>query len=841
MDVNGTRFHLLKGKQDWTGCREVGQAEGWRLAAWDDSTETAILSPLLSIFPRGRRDAPLDPSARRGAAVDRFGNWYWISQERQRIYWLPSGSGRPQVYWEQRVAVAQQTGGAFAPTEPPRPAEEELAGLAVTTHHYLVAGNVTKGGLYLFDLHAGGAPTLLLFPPDVPFVPFDMAPAPGGGVWILDRVHHVYWGLDRNFNVVGEPAFLSPPEETPGPTFEPGFCPEGEGAVVQPGRAFPYGFPLAAGDPISIEALPDNSVLILNSPAPAAGPSELYHYRLADQLAPPLPLAGEVEVTVIGETTTSHHLSVAGHDMAYTAHNQMLYVVERDGNQVIAFRLDPFASPPTLDLQRAYLPLHFFGGRALVASAADGSPPTVYYDVAGRRENDDAAVRWAPLHALDQPRYTRQATLLTPVFDGKERDCVWHRLLLDACIPPETAVAVWTRANNERALLESVAFRPEPDLYLRGDGAEIPYYEPFSASTTPPEGQGTWELLFQEAHGRYLQLRLELQGNGRVTPRLHALRAYYPRFSYPDRYMPAIYQEEGSFLERLLANMEGIYTRIEGQMADVSVLFDGRSAPPEALDWLAGWLGLMLDPLWSQVQAGRPVQTRLKWPPDRRRLFIRYARKLYERRGTLDGIRFALHLFLDPCLEATLRTFKQAAITPSSTLPQQLARFELLPPTPVMSEAALEDLLYDYVLRRPSKIRLVERFQTRGGRALVAGDPTQAGALESAANAIQASAHRFTVLIPEGLPPAEEAMVQRIVNLEKPAHTAFQVRRYWDGFRAGEARLGIDTTLGESGRFVPVIVGRDYLAEGYLPAAHPFNVRERFVSDRDTLGHLPPL
>ncbi|MCB8983617.1 MAG: hypothetical protein H6659_07320 [Ardenticatenaceae bacterium] len=835
MDVNGTRFHLIQGQADWAECQEAGKA-AWENAYWSGETGSVMLSPLLSLFPRGARDVPLTPAVRRGAAADKFGNWYWISQDQQQIYWLPSGKGKAEVYWSQTAVATAPAPGAFAPAQPPAPAIDTLSGLAVTTHHYLVVGSLTRRGLYLFDLHAGGAPTLLLWPQDAPFAPFDMAAREGGGLWILDRRHRAYWGLDRFFRVIGEPAHLSPLESPPPEETLPAFQPVGGTAVVCPGRAFPHGFPVAAPDPISIVALPGDQVLILDNPPPATShAANLYHYALAELLALPLPLADEVEVATVGQTTTSHQLAVLGADMAYTAHNQTLYVVERDGNQVVAFHLDLETDPPTLTVRRDYLPLHFFGGRALATSmGSDTQPAQVYYDVVGRPTDKDAATRWVALQTIRQPRYTRTATLETAVFDGKERDCVWHRLFLEACIPADTAVTLSTRAHNDPDLLATVSYSPEPTLYRRDNGPELPYYQPFTPDDPLAEGQGTWELLMQAANGRYLQIKIELHGNGRVTPQLHALRAYYPRFSYPGQFLPAVYQQESSFLERLLANMEGIFTETEGKMVDVSRLFDARSAPPETLDWLAGWLGLMLDPLWAQVQSKRNGSHTLAQPaPDRRRLFIRCARILYEQRGTVDGLRFALHLFLDPCLEATLRAFKHAAITPTSTLPQRLARYNLAAPTPTTSETGLEDLLYAFVLARPSKIRIVEQYQTRGGRALVAGDPTETPS--------DAYAHWFTVLIPAGLPAAEEAMVNRIINLEKPAHTAFVLRRYWDGFRIGEARLGIDTTVDESSRFTPFILGRNTLAAGYLGAAHPFNVRERYVSDRDNLGNLPPL
>jgi phage tail-like protein len=420
-----------------------------------------------------------------------------------------------------------------------------------------------------------------------------------------------------------------------------------------------------------------------------------------------------------------------------------------------------------------------------------------------------------------------------PSFDGKQRGCVWHRLLLDGCIPPETSVEVWTRANDSLDLLERMPFMQEPPLYRRGGGAEIPFYTPF------PDA-GTWELLFQAATGRYIQIKLVLRGNLIATPQIQTLRIYYPRFSYPQRYLPMAYQEDresAAFLERLLANPEGLYSEIEGKITLVGSLFDPRIAPAEALDWLAGWWGLVLDPLWAGLQQRR--QKSGQPTVDRRRLFIRFARKLYDRRGTVDGMQFALHLLLDPCLEQSFQALKAAATRNNPAIRAELQRLGLPYPTPVMSEAQLEDLLYNFVLApsRASKVRIVERFLTRNGRALVAGDPTPQGV----GVALAADAHSFSVLIPDQLAAEEAAMVTRIITMEKPAHTRFDVRRYFDYFRVGEARLGIDTTLGEDSRFVAIVLGDNYLSSGYLAAAPPMDSSDRVIADRDRLGRLPAL
>ena len=888
MDVNGTRFHLLKGRADWLRCAEErrdasgtaapAEAGDFRRVEFDEGERALRLRSRLVIFVSARGRTPLRPEQRRGAAADSFGNWYWISSDRRKVFWRPLGSNRSRVFWSREMDDARcEPSADFVPVAEAEGPPVELAGLAVTSHHYLVVGSTSERGLYLFDLHAGGPPTLMRYPRGVPFEPFDMAPAPRGGLWVLDRANKTYWGLDRDFCVLSEGANLYEiaPEE------EEVFHAVGGTTSVRPARHFPLGFPLPpeVSEPVAVEGLPDGSVLVLDSPAylqpgvtPPA-PSVLYHLRRAERIGAPLELS-DPDVETVDELggKTSTGLSVVGYDFVFLpaggASRGTLRVVEREGNQCIDFALDLGASPSLLKILPDFRPMYFFGSRALVAHRGE-----TFYDVVSGDPANDRAVRWTQLQGIDERRYPTSAVLLTHTLDGRERGCVWHRLLLDACIPAESGLEVWSRAHDDEALLEQVEWSPEPSPYLRAAGPELPYFDAFPQYATAaelPPGTGTWELLFQRARGRFAQLRLVLKGNGRTSPHLHAVRAYYPRFSYPRNYLPRVYQDDAGsadFLERMLANQEGFYTEIEGRVSDVSLLFDPRGAPPEALDWLAGWVGIVLDPLWAGIQGARqerdrnaPAALRLK-PYDRRRLFIRYARKLYDRRGTPAGIQFALLLLLDPCLEVLLERFKRAAVRPeepaSASLLEELRGYGLLeryglpePPgvprtrlRPSLDEEEFEDLLYDYVLspKRPSKVRIVERYRTRGGRRLQEGDASDGGEQATAAEAPDAYAHQFSVLVPEELTPEEEAMTRRVAELEKPAHTSFDVRRYWDFFRVGFGRVGVDTVLGEESRFVEIILGRSHLAEGYLRPPHPADTPDRLVSDRDRLGEMPSL
>jgi phage tail-like protein len=656
VDVNGTRFHLLLGARDWVPRLAETTVDPAERAAWDPRSEHVTLRQELFRFPPRATEARFSPADRRGAARDVYGHFYWISSDQRSVRCRAPEQTASTTFWsvdrwfgDSETPRADR--GAFAACPPPQPAERPmLSGLAVTTRHFLVVGTLAPAGLLLFDLHGGGPPVWIRWPLSVPFAPYDLAATPEGGLWILDRPAAGsgarLWRLDRDFRVARAGGEV---ESGVSATyaFRP-LDPTSAAECVTPSRTFPSGIALdlaspplpASGDVVALAALPDGTALVMETDV-ASGDTLLHRWTLtawnegspgtpgAASMARPASLALALS-DLLGEATT-----IVGHDMAFVAEPEpgaglvmgRLYVADTAGNQSFAFtlltgvrgtaessRLEPIASP-------AYFPLRRWAGKALIACGGEA-----YYDLADG---------WLPLTELTHPRYALRGTLDRIVLDGKDPGCVWHRLMLDACIPPGDGVDVESRAADDETDLYSVPWRREPALRLRPEGPELAWTQMLSAAPSAP-GSGTWELLFQAATGRYLELRLTLRGSGRSSPKLRALRAHYPRFSYL-RYLPAAYREDSgsaSFLDRFLANFEGLLTELEGRIAAAEVLFDHATAPSEALGWLAEWLGAALDGAWDE---------------GRRRRFLAHAPELYRRRGTRRGLLAAVRLALEEC------------------------------------------------------------------------------------------------------------------------------------------------------------------------------------------------
>jgi phage tail-like protein len=899
MDVNGTRMKLLLGRADWAACSD-GDGNSLELAwdagpattvpdtFWDASLNELTLQPEPVEYPVSPLPDPPRLVDRRGAGADPFGNWYWIGADAASVEVFSPGDGSTATLWPApdmtaSASAASAPGGFGAAQAPPVVVPTGLSGAAVTEDLFLAIGTLDPPGLLVFDLRIGGPPMHLPWPVEVAFRPLDIATRPGGGVFVLDAVNARAWELDRHFRVV--PAALPDPTEPPGGSFAPAGGPSSPPlgvAVLSPVEATPL-----TGAPIAIEAASDGGFLILDGGEDAPS-SAVSYYAGGAQVGPAAPLQNP-ELS----------FGVHGQDMARVG--TVLFVADSLGSQCYAFGLTLTPAGPQLALSPAFYPMRRYGGKGLVA--------------AGGVANYDFGDRWLPLVAQPLERYPDTGTVVTMVLDSGLPGCLWHRLMIDARMGPGTGIQVWSVAGDDPQALEAADWQPEPDPLERANGSEFPFVDlgPYA----------TYELLLQGGYGRFLMLKLELAGNGRATPRVRALRAWYPRFSYLHQYLPAVYGEDpdsASFLDRYLANIEGLLTAVEDQIAAVQLLFNPQTVAADALPWLAGWVALALDPLWDER---------------RRRQFIASALQFYGVRGTIRALEIALRFALDPQVPASVFTDPEPSgpggpriveafrtrSTPGivfgdpqdSAQPRQVTStlrwtpdqgrdsleqryatylsdcglqpsdFPLAEPEDDSTAAWLNfcTAVLGFIPQAPDPARWSDFLQSRysnPGAVLTAYGvsgaapsdfsqlappsestlPPDGAALldwfqfQSVVLPMESAAHRFTVMLPWPLSVPDSSgdqsnvltqaqirdVASRVIELQKPAHTRFDIKFFWAAFRVGEARVGLDTQLASGSRapelLEPALLGRDYLGASYLAGQPASDVIRRTVPGAST-------
>ena len=187
-----------------------------------------------------------------------------------------------------------------------------------------------------------------------------------------------------------------------------------------------------------------------------------------------------------------------------------------------------------------------------------------------------------------------------PIDSGVE-GCRWHRVVLDADIPDNSTLTVSFYSSDSEK--EEAAKNWSGTIVFTADARDA---------------------LVEAPPGRYIGLKIDFHREGTECLLLKQVKIYYPRLTYL-RYLPAVYQEEGTskeFLERFLSIFESALHDSEETISGMSMYLDPMAAPKEFYPWLAGWLSLDLYELLK----------------DKNRDFILRAAELYRRKGTVSGI-----------------------------------------------------------------------------------------------------------------------------------------------------------------------------------------------------------
>lgn len=318
-------------------------------------------------------------------------------------------------------------------------------------------------------------------------------------------------------------------------------------------------------------------------------------------------------------------------------------------------------------------------------------------------------------------------------------------LFVSECLDAGTSGTQW-----HRLVLES-RLEPSTRLIVQTYTSELP----LESGRVSQLDQSDWsspmllnemdlpEVLVQSPPGRYLWLRLEFTGDGEHTPRVAAIEIHAPRRS-SHQWLPPVFRndaESARFLDRLLSYFDTVFAEIEYEIEQFPRLLDPYSVPAGPfLEWLGAWFD------WRFLA---------QWPETVRREMIARSISFFRIRGTIAGLRQLLQW--------------HSGLT--GDWPQVIEHFRAR----------------DYAERRePPLDDLPDGRLHIGGKPLITDET--------------GIAHWFTIVMPASAVPDSEAKdtLQRLIEAQKPAHTACQLRIIGPGLRIGcQSTVGVDTWLGE--------------------------------------------
>jgi phage tail-like protein len=223
--------------------------------------------------------------------------------------------------------------------------------------------------------------------------------------------------------------------------------------------------------------------------------------------------------------------------------------------------------------------------------------------------------------SLEVAEGCQSGVFVTPVLDSREAHRLWQRCLSVCDIPDDGRIVwsffavddSWQAQELERLIADDTVSVSEILRVL----------SPFEALSIA----NARDFLLQDIRARYVVCVLELLRRGTRSPRMSQLQIFSAWEGLFD-YLPAIYRDEGGFLDRYLRIFFSQYLDTERQIEELPALLDPRVAPPQTLYWLASIISIPHSELWE--------------PEALRTLLMN---RTYQRKGTLLGLVELLETF----------------------------------------------------------------------------------------------------------------------------------------------------------------------------------------------------
>src|SRR5579871_3134714 len=117
--------------------------------------------------------------------------------------------------------------------------------------------------------------------------------------------------------------------------------------------------------------------------------------------------------------------------------------------------------------------------------------------------------------------------------------------------------------------------------------------------------------------------------------------------------LPSLYLDD-DFAQRLTAAFDEVAAPIHASLDNLDSYFDPWLAPDDFVDWLADWVGAIVDGTWDA---------------ERRRASVAYAAELYRQRGTSHGLAAQVELVTGGSVEIVENGASSWTLDPSAKMP----------------------------------------------------------------------------------------------------------------------------------------------------------------------------
>ena len=458
----------------------------------------------------------------------------------------------------------------------------------------------------------------------------------------------------------------------------------------------------------------------------------------------------------------------AGHEMRWCriAHDELGCLLLWDG---VGNRVDRFDQRGrSLGQVSAREVQHYFNLSASKPKDADVQPLP--------RLTRNGAVSRIPKEPPQWPKppHVKYGVWISRWLDSEIYNCQWRLIELSIqALPPGSRIVVKTRTSND-AQSDAEVLANFSGIASIGSWRETaPIVGPAQLREEEPLDRHI-DLLVPSGPGRFIELLIELTGNGLSTPVIGSLRLRFPRESLL-QYLPAIYsspEEQRHFLDCLLEIMQTTWSDIERQLETFQRFLDPDSVRPEAMAYVASWLDLRLEGTWTAEENRRLLQAtpglRARW-------------------GTAEGMRRWLQVYLAKLGGIDKDTLEMAGIP--ALVESFVERRRLMLGREDLADLSAAEGLWSPSVERRFQVGVFDR---EGEVELVStGDPQL--------DVFRRYAHSFRVYVPAAWvrTPDDEALIRRAIEMQKPAHTIYELVLVEPRFLIGEqSTIDLDTVIG---------------------------------------------